>query len=341
MKKRLKVLLSLLLCIAMLCGCAEPATVLEMDDEPEAQMPRFDELEYVRPDLEAFRDVCESLSKALKNPFRPMRVFELLVEASDHYLEYDDMLLVAYIRSCKDMSDEFYAEEYSWLIENEAEAQRLIDDVYTDCANSIHRFWLEPLVFWEGFVDEYGGELGEGYDSDYERYIELSQKEAQLIAEYRQKGAFPTIFVDGREQSVDEYMADCTYEEYLAAYNMYYEKYNPILGEIYVELIDVRRQQAELLGYDSYAEMSYELDYGRDYSPDASEAFMARVKKHIAPLGESISESDMKYDFSYRLMDEDLVLEATFRTLNVWAFVLTFALILLLLQVFAKLFSKR
>lgn len=43
----------------------------------------------------------------------------------------------------------------------------------------------------------------------------------------------------------------------------------------------------------------------------------------------------------YRLMDEDLVLEATFRTLNVWAFVLTFALILLLLQVFAKLFSKR
>lgn len=44
---------------------------------------------------------------------------------------------------------------------------------------------------------------------------------------------------------------------------------------------------------------------------------------------------------SYRLMDEDLVLEATFRTLNIWAFVLTFALILLLLQVFAKLFSKR
>ena len=43
----------------------------------------------------------------------------------------------------------------------------------------------------------------------------------------------------------------------------------------------------------------------------------------------------------YRLMDEDLVLEATFRTLNIWAFVLTFALILLLLQVFAKLFSKR
>lgn len=44
---------------------------------------------------------------------------------------------------------------------------------------------------------------------------------------------------------------------------------------------------------------------------------------------------------AFRLMGGELVLEATSRTLNVWAFVLTFALVLLFLQVFAKLFSKK
>ena len=43
---------------------------------------------------------------------------------------------------------------------------------------------------------------------------------------------------------------------------------------------------------------------------------------------------------AFRLVDGDLVLEAVSRKVNVWAFVLTFALIILLLQVFAKVFSK-
>ncbi len=43
---------------------------------------------------------------------------------------------------------------------------------------------------------------------------------------------------------------------------------------------------------------------------------------------------------AFRLVDGNLVLEAVSRKINVWAFVLTFALIILLLQVFAKVFSK-
>lgn len=44
---------------------------------------------------------------------------------------------------------------------------------------------------------------------------------------------------------------------------------------------------------------------------------------------------------AYRLMCDDLVLEAVTRKVNIWAFVLTFAIIAFLLQVFAKLFSKK
>lgn len=43
---------------------------------------------------------------------------------------------------------------------------------------------------------------------------------------------------------------------------------------------------------------------------------------------------------AYRLMYGDLILEATSRKANLWAFILTFAVIALLLQIFGKLFSK-
>lgn len=43
---------------------------------------------------------------------------------------------------------------------------------------------------------------------------------------------------------------------------------------------------------------------------------------------------------AYRLMCGDLILEATSRKVNLWAFILTFAVIALLLQIFGKLFSK-
>lgn len=43
---------------------------------------------------------------------------------------------------------------------------------------------------------------------------------------------------------------------------------------------------------------------------------------------------------AYRLMYGDLALEATTRKVNVWAFMLTFAAIVLLLQIFAKVYAK-
>ena len=43
---------------------------------------------------------------------------------------------------------------------------------------------------------------------------------------------------------------------------------------------------------------------------------------------------------AFRLLDGDLEFQAVSRKLNVWAFVLTFAIIILLLQIFAKVFAK-
>ena len=62
------------------------------------------------------------------------------------------------------------------------------------------------------------------------------------------------------------------------------------IGEIYIELVNVRNEQAELLGYDSYAQMQYELSYDRDFSPEEGEQYIEAIKEYIVPVYKEIME---------------------------------------------------
>lgn len=291
MKKIRIVLVSLLLCIGLLCGCAEPAAVVSSEEtavisfEPTSiETRKFSELEYKRPDVDRLNETADALYEALLSPLKLVTVQELLNEFYALYYDFEAMYSLAYIRNCHDMSDSFYEEEYSWLSLQDAEVQLLIEHVYTACANSVHAPWLEEFIFWPGFCDEYGEEAEYVSDEVNERYLSLAAEEARLLGEYRRLLSAATIELNGHEIDFDEHVASLEYYD-VESFNLYYEKYNPILAEIYIELLQIRREQAELLGYSSYPEMAYDLFYDRDYSVRESERFMEHVKEYLAPLG--------------------------------------------------------
>ena len=66
--------------------------------------------------------------------------------------------------------------------------------------------------------------------------------------------------------------------------NAYYEKYNPILGDLYLRLMAVRKEQARELGYKDYAEMMFDIGFDRDYSVEEGQAFLDSVKKWLLPV---------------------------------------------------------
>lgn len=291
MKKTSIVLISLLLCLGLLFGCAAPSTVVSSGEStvinfepPEIETQKFSQLEYKRPDVDGLNETADALYEALSSPLKLVQVQELLNEFYALYYEFEAMYSLAYIRNCHDMSDSFYAEEYFWLSQRDAEVQLLIEYVYTACAYSVHAPWLEEFLFWPGFREEYGEEAEYISDEVNMRYLSLAAEEARLLGEYRQLMSAPTIELNGQEIDFDEYVASIDYYD-VEGVNRYYEKYNPILAEIYIELLQNRREQAELLGYSSYPEMAYDLGYDRDYSVRESERFMAHVKEHLAPLG--------------------------------------------------------
>lgn len=317
MKKKTLSLLSLLLCVCLLCGCSGVSGSLtgllsqEREDYAVRTLCRFADMPYERPDLDAMRTKAAEIEEALVKSARFRKVTGLLDELFALYYSADTMAAIADIRNCQDLTDEYYAEEYAWNAAAQAEISRIMEQVYLACGSSGYAERLEKDYFWEGFLEEYGPE-SESLLTD--EYVALSARESELIAQYRGLTNNPVIVIDGEEW----FLGDWTYnaetdEEIARGYDAFYEKYNPILGELYIQLVQLRKEEAKCLGFDSYADMQFELGYSRDFTVEESDRFVDCVRETLVPLYERIEEQGMWNDVWYSLVDQqDLedVLEA-------------------------------
>ena len=155
-------------------------------------------------------------------------------------------------------------------------------------------------------MSQYGSDEAE--DQPEEIY-ELYRRENELINSYRSLIAQPYIEVDGQSLDYQESLAAAQGEEFYVLMEAYYEQYNPLLGDIYAQLVSVRRQQAELLGYDSYEQMEYTVVYERDYSPQQAEEYLEDIKEYMVPLYKQLMELQSYNFVSWEYMPQERLLE--------------------------------
>lgn len=98
--------------------------------------------------------------------------------------------------------------------------------------------------------------------ADFDRLAQLLAQEDQLMKKYSQRAAQAGFSAD--KKGLD-------------------------LAEIYLELVQVRKEIARLYGYESTAQYYYTQVYSRDYTPEEAKQFHTNVKKHILPVYEKIS----------------------------------------------------
>ena len=191
------------------------------------------------------------------------------------------MYHLANIHNCKDLRDEYYAAEYEWISTVEPDVSDRIDKLYYACAGSPYGKQLEDDVFWDGFCEEYA----DPNDSYYtETTVALMQRESELISRYREIVADPTVTYMGEERSVSELLDELSGYSYLMALRLYYEKYNEALADVYLDLMRVRIEMAEAMGFSGAEEMEYVFCFERDYSPADAEVFVNEVKTYLVPL---------------------------------------------------------
>lgn len=259
----------------------------------DVQMLPFEDLEYTRPDIDALNGAFDTATAAVGDGHSAEQVLELFYDAYDLYYRFYTMETLANIRYYGEMSNEFYKGEYEFCSQTAPDVEEKLERFLKTCAESPMKARLEELYFGEGELDRY---------LDYSvytnpQYLELSKQEADVMEEYHSTLENPTIVYEGEEQSYNDLMEQYGEDgsRYLTLLELYYDKYNPIIGEYYIRLLKIHRQMAEVLGYDSYADLCYDQDYGRDYTWQDGKNYVAGIRKYLVPLYDDINESGLIY----------------------------------------------
>ena len=114
-------------------------------------------------------------------------------------------------------------------------------------------------LFEEGFFDAYleGSAPSDGF-------VALQEREAELLNEY--------------------YDLSTAAKEVQYYSEVFFETYGRQMGDVFVEMVEVRQEMAAEAGYSSYLEYAYEYIHDRDYTLEQVEAYLEEICRELVPL---------------------------------------------------------
>ena len=255
-------------------------------------MEKFCEMQYVRPDGEALLQKIREATMQLRDSgdFETAKtIFWSVQEEATHF---ETMSSLAYVRNTINTKDAFYEKEMEYLFGIQP---RL----------NVEMKAFHEVLLASAFLADFEKELGELYVQQIKADIrltdacnvELQVKESMLKQEYSKTAAAPTTQFHGEElnfygllkkmQSDDRLIRKEAMEAWAALYESISEK----LDSIYRELMKLRLQMAENLGFSSYEEMVF-LKMGRyTYTPEDLAVFRRQVCEHVVPICEKLFEN--------------------------------------------------
>lgn len=274
----------------LLCGCAGGKSAQTPgntpDDTPavpaaaytvgDYDLMAFDKMPYERPDMDALEELFTSTTayagEATDQDGRTLA--SKLNLCWDAYDEFYTLETLAMLRSDIDQTDEYYAGEYEFFMENDVKVDEWLDQLLTACAASDAKVSSRLLAGYDQ----------SGSEPYSDRALELMAKEAGLLRDYWKVMMLDDIELDDRIQSYNDYISNpyISSEAYQAANLAYYRACNEAAAPIYIELVKVRRALAEELGFDSYEAYQY-ASFGRDYTP-------AQVRDYLDGVADEVSD---------------------------------------------------
>ena len=280
MKKKCSGLLALILVICLIfSGCAlDFAGYFRQvgDLLLGGSMTHFQDMEYVRPDLQQLQDTVDACCEKVKTARNLDAVVSIIYEAYEPLDQFSTAYALSNIYYSKDLTNAYWAEEYAFCSENMVIVQAALDQFYRALAKCKFRKQLEgENYFGPGFFADYEGEGV--YD---EIFTDLLSQEAALESQY--------YALWNAAGDLDMYS------------QAFFENYGLQMEELYLQLIEVRQKIAAHLGYASYPEFAYDFYYGRDYSCQQTTSYLADIRAELAPLYQQViaNPPDLQLEYS-------------------------------------------
>lgn len=266
MKRIHKLIAVLLVAVMLLTGCSPTAFRQWMQGLLGQEMVPFSEMEYVRPDMEEFRLQLDVCIQGAEGDTKARVLMDKVFMLYDIYYRFYTNYKLANIYYYMDLTDTYWAQEYTFCLENTAEVDAGMDQLLYALADSKLKNQLEAEeYFGAGYFDSYTGQSL--WD---ETFTQLMDQEMKLQNEYDALSA----------QALE-------YPYYTEAF---YDDIGLQMEQLLVELVAVRQKIAKQAGYDDYLQFAYDFYYDRDYTPEQAMAYMGDVQQELVESYTSIPD---------------------------------------------------
>ena len=245
---------------------------------------KFSEMTYTRPDIDALLADCKALAaKAAAAPDGDALV-AVYYEQSRAFADYTTASQLANIHYTCDTRDAYWKAEQDFFDAN--------GPAVSNASVEISRAFLaNPHV--DALTEAFGSTCVAGMKNAVlgmdERTVALQQEYNALVSTYQQIYGGALVEFDGRQLTIPQlgpYKESTDAATRRAAYEAeagYFDAHRAELDELYTKIVKNLNQQAQVMGYHDYSELSYVRMNRIGYGPEDIKRFREQVAHDVVP----------------------------------------------------------
>lgn len=226
----------------------------------------YEDMKYIRPDMAKLQEALERCSNLAQSTDSADTLMQAVYAFYDEYDGFYTNSSLAEIRYSCDLTNAYWEKEYNFCSSQSPTVEAAVEQLFCTLAASPLRDELEKMDYWgEGFFDDYDTE-----PSIDKPLLSLMEQETDLIDQY--------YTLDDRYTASDYTLDDALFQDMVS---------------LYIQLIQIRQEMADYLGYPDYPTLAYEMHYHRDYTPSEAAAYMAKLGDALYDPYTALADSDI------------------------------------------------
>ena len=245
---------------------------------------KFSEMTYTRPDINALLARCKQLAAKAADAQDGDALIQVYYEQSRAFADYTTASQLANIHYTCDTRDAYWKAEQDFFDAN--------GPAVTNASVEISRAFLaNPHV--EALTEHFGTTCVAGMKNAVlgmdDRTVELQQEFNALVSQYQQIYGGALVELDGKQLTIPQlgpYKEDLDPAVRRAAYEAeagYFDAHRDELDTLYTKIVKNLNQQAKVLGYKDYSELSYVRMNRIGYGQAEIQAFRDQVARDVVP----------------------------------------------------------
>ncbi len=273
----------------------------------------YNDMVYERPDINKYKDIQLKIIDDIKNTLDINIIKELINTYTNNYIDISSSMSLAFIRNSINTLDKYYEDEVNFCLEIEP----LLDDV-TNTFNDVLLNHSKRKEIEDIYGTYYFTKLEIEKNCFSSSIIDLLVTESKLANKYDTLIAGAQIEFEGKIynlQQMGKFSQNTDREirkNAAIAVDKFMSSNDTNIGDIYLELVKVRTEIANKLGYKTFTELGYLRMLRTDYTPVEVSNFRELIVKYIVPIANKIVDKQAKrinitnpkmYDLSLEYLD--------------------------------------